>query len=97
MQNNKREKFVTHVQSQFTKLFDADVCKKKSLQNKQCEARRRSGKRLEYKLLYEYEEKNAIGKREELNESIYGNNNGNNNNLKLCAKKIEVNGTLKLF
>ena len=46
---------------------------------------------------YEYEEKNAIGKREELNESIYGNNNGNNNNLKLCAKKIEVNGTLKLF
>lgn len=29
---------------------------------------------------YEYEEKNAIGKREELNESTYGSNNGNNNN-----------------
>lgn len=37
---------------------------------------------------YEYEEKNAIGKREELNESTYGSNNGNNNNLKtLCKKK----------
>lgn len=67
--------------------------KKKSLQStnkqarKRCETRRAAEKdqNINY---YEYEEKNAIGKREELNESTYGSNNGNNNNLKtLCKKK----------